>query len=136
MALFYQNPDGKSNSVNRTTLPSRNYCIITEHAGLVGSGSSDRKRASEEASNLGGEARGGEGKTENEKRDGRDEHEEGDMVVAHNQTGGVDHPSAAAPQSGTTRKYALDISIRAEIDPKSPEGKTTAYGFSIPFLET
>ena len=62
--------------------------------------------------------------------------EGGDLIVAHKQTGGIDDPSASAPHSGTRRKYALDVCIRAEVDPKSPEGRTLAYGFSIPFLES
>ncbi|TDL25496.1 hypothetical protein BD410DRAFT_886816 [Rickenella mellea] len=105
MDLFFQNPDGKPNTVNRTTLPSRNYCIITEHAGLTAND---------------GPANG---------------LENGDMGIAKQVKGGVDHPSALAPQNGTTRQYSLDISIRAEINPKDPDGKTTAYGFTIPALE-
>lgn len=119
MTLFYQNPDGKANRVNRTTLPSRNYCIITEHAGIGARVSAEGERSGIDAQRESGEV--GE--------------KEGDMIVAHRQTGGIDHPSAAAPRDGTTRKFALDICIRAEIDPKSAEGETLGYGFSIPSLE-
>lgn len=137
MTLFYQNPDGKANRVNRTTLPARNYCIITEHAGLVGVLASVKARGN---ANANGSVPEGE-KDGNKNKEGEGEGEgkaegEGDLDIAHKQTGGIDHPSASAPQSGTKRKYALDICIRAEIDPKSPEGKTLAYGFSIPFLES
>ncbi|EJD06423.1 uncharacterized protein FOMMEDRAFT_131380 [Fomitiporia mediterranea MF3/22] len=131
MALFYQNPDGKSNAVNRTTLPARNYCIITEHAGLVFA----NKRKREDTSGVASEVQGKENEGKYGKGGTRDGSDSMDMVVAHRQTGGVDHPSASAPQSGTKRKYALDVCIRAEINPKSAEGRTLAYGFSIPSLE-
>lgn len=110
MELFAQNPDGKANAVNRTTLPARNYCIITEHAGLA---AQDGRRTPSSAS----------------------EEDSGDMGIARHAKGGVEHPSAAAPQGGTTRWHALDVSIRAEVNPKDPGGKTTAYGFTVPKLE-
>ena len=114
MPIFYENPDGKVNKINRTTLPSRNYCIITEHAGLSGPSASSKSTTEERSLN-----------DDNNQDDT-------DMIVAHNQTGGIKDSSAAAPFNGTTRRFALDVSIRAEIDPKSSEGKTQAYGFCIP----
>ena len=33
MRLFWENPDGKVNTVNQTTLPARNYCLIVESDG-------------------------------------------------------------------------------------------------------
>ncbi|KAL5503806.1 hypothetical protein ACEPAH_7877 [Sanghuangporus vaninii] len=137
MTLFYQNPDGKANRVNRTTLPARNYCIITEHAGLSANGLHSRDaRAPTENEGIEKESRIANGNVESEGQEGAKSGENTeDMILAHHQTGGVDHPSAATPRDGTTRKYALDICIRAEIDPKSAEGKTLGYGFSIPFLE-
>lgn len=104
MPIFYKNPDGKTNTVNRTTLPCRNFCIITEHAGLWAK-----------------QPVGGDSKEE--------------MLGAHAQKGGIDDVSSNTPESGTTRRYALDVSIRAEINPKDPEGRTIGYGFSIPSLE-
>ncbi|KAH8109595.1 hypothetical protein DFH11DRAFT_1627141 [Phellopilus nigrolimitatus] len=132
MPIFYQNPDGKINTVNRTTLPSRNYCIITEHAGLTGVGTGANGHADVAIDE---HKEGVPSASLVEAKQGREGANTGDMIVAREQCGSVDHPSAAAPQNGTTRRYALDISIRAEIDPKDPEGRTTAYGFSIPFLE-
>jgi hypothetical protein len=43
--------------------------------------------------------------------------------------------SALAPATGTKAADALNVSMRLEVDMKSPEGKTKAYGFSIPRLE-
>ena len=118
MPIFYENPDGKVNKINRTTLPSRNYCIITEHAGISGPSESSKSTTEERPLN-----------DDNNQDDT-------DMIVAHSQTGGIKDHSAAAPFNGTTRRFALDVSIRAEIDPKSSEGKTQAYGFCIPTLDS
>ena len=75
----------------------------------------------------------GEETEESKERGASDDAEE--MRPAHLQTGGTEFPSAGAPLRGTTRPYALDVSIRAEINPKDPEGRTVGYGFSIPSLE-
>ena len=142
MELFYQNPNGTLNRVNHTTLPVRNYCIITENAGL----STLNEPAAGEAV-AGAEADGGLAETQvrYEKTHSRSrskaearaatDAESGDMIPARHQTGSIDHPSAQTPGSGTKRRYALDVSIRAEIDPKSDEGRTLGYGFCIPCLE-
>jgi len=124
MKIFFQSTDGKPNSVNHTTLPSRNYCIITEHAGFAASAGPGGDQ----------EILLGRGRTRGSTGVGNG-HSTGDMVVAHKQTGRITHPSSAAPLNGITRKYALDVSIRAEISPKDSEGKTVAYGFIIPILE-
>lgn len=136
MAIFYQNPDGKGNNVNRTTLPSRNYCIITEHAGLTNTSADVGNVSSGVKEDEGNEKQGRHKKSFSvSKAKAAEDVPEGHMVAAYQQTGGIDHPSAQVPSSGTKRKYALDVCIRAEIDPKSDDGRTLGYGFSIPSLE-
>lgn len=129
MHIFNENPDGKPNRINKTTLPFRNYAIITEHAGLTsgeGSAEADEEpqskiRAKDVSNQL--EAQSGEQPRE-------------DLEPGKNATGGPGHVSAMAPLSGSSRKYALDASLRVEINPRDPEGRTRAYGFVIPCLET
>jgi hypothetical protein len=109
MALFREDVDGKARK-SHSTMPARNYAIITEHAGLDA--------------------------TQPEHADG-DARVHEDLKIAKDESGGtVEHDvSAAAPRDGTTRPYALDVAFRIEIDPKSSEGRTKGYGFSIPALD-
>ena len=119
MTIFRRNPEGKTNLFNHTTLPARNFCLIAEHAGR--DVDVDVDVDVEEAAEA--------------EPSGEETEESKEMRPAHLQTGGTEFPSAGAPLRGTTRPYALDVSIRAEIDPKDPEGRTVGYGFSIPSLE-
>lgn len=67
--------------------------------------------------------------------DAREESASDTEGLAYAQKGGVGDRSARAPHDGTLKPYALDVCIRAEIDPKDPMGSTLGYGFSIPALE-
>ena len=125
MTIFRRNPEGKTNLFNHTTLPARNFCLIAEHAGRDVDVDVEEAEPEPEPS--------GEETEESKERGASDDAEE--MRPAHLQTGGTEFPSAGAPFRGTTRPYALDVSIRAEINPKDPEGRTVGYGFSIPSLE-
>lgn len=106
MDIFRQKPNGKDSLINYTVLHSRNYCIITEHAGLTSGQNVPMNNYKER------------------------------MRPAYMQKGGIADISAMAPYDGTTRQYALDICIRAEINGKDREGRTVGYGFSIPCLKT
>lgn len=115
MHLFREDTQGKKRKCS-STMPARNYTIITEHAGLK-----LQSRATM-ASN-------GNGLTINPQRQ--------DLDVAKKEKGGTveEDVSAATPEKGTTRPFALDVAFRVEIDPNNPEGKTKSYGFAIPSLE-
>jgi hypothetical protein len=160
MDIFHENPDGKVNMMNHTTMPARNFCIITEHAGLAADKSTEKKLSSSSAEHLllpederrgessdynAGDLAHGDAAVaveatkvnakaeENGSTNGKGDTEA--LKPACAQKGSVDDPSAQAPHTGTSREFALDVVIRAEIDRKDPEGKTRSYGFSIPSLE-
>ncbi|KZT54207.1 hypothetical protein CALCODRAFT_457001 [Calocera cornea HHB12733] len=131
MRIFHENPDGKPNRVNKTTLPFRNYAIITEHAGLSGGGGEQAIELDEDTT------RNLPEKDASKQLDAqRAEEPDEDMEPAKKATGGPGNASAMAPASGSRRRYALDCSLRVEIDQRDPEGWTRAYGFSIPCLES
>jgi PhoD related phosphatase len=121
MALFREDPQGNPRK-NSSTMPARNYAIITEHAGL------EAVQRSTTLNNL-----DGHGDVNGEP--GLNGHQ--DMKIAKEETGGTlgQNVSAAAPGDGTTRPFALDVVFRVEVDSKDPGGKTKGYGFSIPALE-
>ncbi|KAI5119330.1 hypothetical protein M0805_000560 [Coniferiporia weirii] len=128
LMVMFKNEDG-SKKGNSKMLAARNYCIITEHAGLARA-NIRANTGTETINTQNGELEELEAPEPVNGTSSAD-----NMTLAHEQEGGAGDPSAAAPQSGTMRRYALDISIRAELDPKDPEGVTVAYGFSIPSLE-
>jgi PhoD related phosphatase len=123
MALFREDPSGQPRK-NNSTMPARNYAIITEHAGLA---------AAQRSNTIDGDALYGQ--VQGTDATGLGGHE--DMKIASDEKGGTkEHNiSAAAPRDGTTRPFALDIAFRVEIDPKDHNGQTKSYGFSIPALE-
>ena len=115
MQMFEMHPNERPRGKNKTTMPARNYCVITEHAGLMAM----------------------DGRLDTEV-----EIQEGEVAVdgridesAKRMVGSTTDVSANAPYNGTRWKFALDICIRAEIDRKDPEGKTKSYGFPIPPLD-
>ncbi len=107
--MFKVWPDGTKKTVNQTTMPARNYCII-EDAGPMTPES--RSLTGTHEKDIGGDLGSA-------------------LQVRENAAGG----SSPAPLNGTTRGFALDICIRAEIDRQDLDGKTKAYKFSIPALD-
>lgn len=135
MSLFRETPDGKKRKKN-TTMPARNYVIITEHAGLANQGRQEILLAQQ--------ADDDDRTEQNHPANSTRIHANGetgtkiDLPIAKNERGGVtaeENASVAAPATGTTRPYALDVVFKVEINPKDPEGTTTNYGFSIPALD-
>jgi hypothetical protein len=148
MDVFFEDPDGKKNRVNRTTMPHRNFVIITEHAGRQpGSSAATDGHANGDAdgdanthangnvhdSSQPGPSANANGKVEavddevaEGKLGGKDAEKQAeaqdkekpkeDLPPAKKATGGPGAASAAAPVSGSRRKYALDVSFRVEID--------------------
>jgi len=153
--IFEEGVDGSNRLVNKTTYTARNYCIITR---ADSSATPDATTAEElndlpaqQENNEGGKPKFSlltkvmhkDGATHGSKKRGpqagweKGEISGGTGTIAKAVKGAqVGHDaSALAPATGTKAKDALNVSLRLEVDPKSPEGKTKAYGFSIPQLE-
>ncbi|KAF8501237.1 hypothetical protein BU17DRAFT_58930 [Hysterangium stoloniferum] len=123
MDLFREDSEGKRRKAS-STMPARNYAIITEHAGLA----AQIAEANRSLTQNGDGADVANGDT-NELHT--------DLRIAKTERGGTveQNISAATPATGTTRPFSLDVAFRVELDQKDPEGRTMAYGFSIPALE-
>jgi hypothetical protein len=129
MGLFREDPQGRPRKCC-STLPARNYVIITEHAGLIAQNTGSNGNLTRDEK--GSESTGG---TDVASDDTMKLYP--DMKIAKTERGGTveQNISAAAPATGTTRPFSIDVAFRVEIDSKDPEGRTKAYGFSIPALE-
>ncbi|KAG9120002.1 hypothetical protein FRC07_004685, partial [Ceratobasidium sp. 392] len=155
MSIFEEGVDGSRRLVNKTTYPARNYCVITradpsagpdattaEEIGDNPAEQTANEDAKSKASLMGkimhkdhavrtadkGQPQSGAEKGEISGGTGTIAKEVKGAQVGHD-------ASALAPATGTKAPDALNISLRLEVDKKSPEGKTKAYGFSIPRLE-
>ena len=115
MPLFREDPQGNPRK-NNSTMPARNYAIITEHAGLPRSTTNNGDGHPNGKLDLNGHQ---------------------DMKIAKDEDGGTceQNVSASSPDNGTTRPFALDVVFKVEVDSKDSEGRTKGYGFSIPALE-
>ncbi|KAB5589360.1 hypothetical protein CTheo_7198 [Ceratobasidium theobromae] len=151
MDIFEESVNGSARRFNKTCYTTRNYCVITRSDPSAGPEATTAEELGEHYAKQ--EANQGEqpktslfGKMmRKDKRDGsppRSGVEKGEIsggtgTIAKNVKGAqVEHDaSALAPATGTKVADALNISLRLEVDMKSPEGKTKAYGFSIPRLE-
>jgi len=140
--IFDEGVDGKKRMVNKTTYTTRNYCIITRADGRTGpdTGKPDTVGVNEGRDDPEGQPRKEEAQASD--KEAKDRHPKGEIsggdgrLAKHVKGGPVGQDaSALAPATGTGKKGALNISLRLEIDGKDPEGKTKAYGFSIPPLE-
>ncbi|CCO37984.1 hypothetical protein BN14_12145 [Rhizoctonia solani AG-1 IB] len=151
MDIFEEGVDGSKRLVNKTCYPARNYCVITRADPSAGPDATTAEEigdnpAAQEANEKQEPKTSPLGKIlRKDKHDGegpqspveRGEISGGAGTVAKEVKGAqVGHDaSALAPATGTKAPDALNISLRLEVDSKSPEGKTKAYGFSIPRLE-
>ena len=150
MNIFHETPNGERNKVNHTTMPARNFCIIAEHSGLAekdrniqGEKSGVDKAETVVDNNMpAGETHepGSNGSTSAHQilasSQGQARSKDTDTLgLAFAQEGSFQDRSANAPFDGTMRRFALDVCIRAEIDPRNVDGKTRGYGFSIPALD-
>ncbi|KAG8710246.1 hypothetical protein FRC08_017423 [Ceratobasidium sp. 394] len=155
MDIFEEGVDGSKRLVNKTTYPARNYCIITradpstepdlpsaEEIGDNPAQQSSNEGEKPKISLFGRAMRKGDATRTANKGQPQPATEKGEIsggtgTIAKEVKGAqVGHDaSALAPATGTKAHDALNISLRLEVDKKSPEGKTKAYGFSIPRLE-
>jgi hypothetical protein len=153
--IFEEGVDGSRRLMNKTTYTTRNYCVITRADPAAGPDAA----TAEEIGDNPAQAQSNEGEKPKVSLLGKVMHKDrtlhsagrrnpkagdekgeisgGTGTIAKEVKGAqVGHDaSALAPATGTKAPDALNISLRLEVDMKSPEGKTKAYGFSIPRLE-
>jgi len=154
MNIFEEGVDGSRRLVNKTCYTARNYCVITRadpNAGPDATTAEDihDNPAAQEVNegttpkrSLIGKVMHKDQTHKGQKNGPKAGEEKGEIsggtgTIAKEVKGAqVGHDaSALAPATGTKAMDALNVSLRLEVDPKSPEGKTKAYGFSIPRLE-
>lgn len=154
MNIFEEGVDGSNRLINKTTYTARNYCVITRADPSAGPDATTAEEINdnpaEQETNVGttpkrsligkimqndqthkgqsGDPKGGAEKGEISGGAGTIAKEVKGAQVGHD-------ASALAPATGTIAPDALNVSLRLEADARSPEGKTKAYGFSIPRLE-
>jgi hypothetical protein len=148
--IFEEGVDGSVRRFNKTCYTTRNYCVITrsdpsagpeaataeeigDNPAVQGTNEGEPPKTSPFGKIMRKTHRGGNPQPGDEKG----EISGGAGTIAKNVKGAqVGHDaSALAPATGTKAVDALNVSLRLEVDMKSPEGKTKAYGFSIPKLE-
>jgi len=107
--FFDKDVHGETRPKNKNTMPSRNYCIITESPGA----------ADGEPTENGGPKRA-----------------HSNAVGAGELGAGTTHAAAFAGEKAGIRtgRRALNVAIRVEVDKSNRAGETRAYGFSIPEL--
>lgn len=116
--LFNRDPgeDGKTAAFNHCTMPSRNFAMLTENSPnnppLVHTAQVDEANG-QEVSFIG--------------RNGHKELHKGEIGA------GTEHRSASETH-GKANDGSLDIRINVEIDQHDADGKTQAYGLSVPPL--
>ncbi|CAE6474095.1 unnamed protein product [Rhizoctonia solani] len=151
MGIFEEGVDGSKRRVNKTCYPARNYCVITRADPAAGPDATTAEEigdnpAAQEANEKQEPKTSPLGKVFRKDKDHGEEPKSavdkgeisgGTGTIAKEVKGAqVGHDaSALAPATGTKAVDALNISLRLEVDSKSPEGKTKAYGFSIPRLD-
>ncbi|KAI9677011.1 MAG: hypothetical protein M1817_006850 [Caeruleum heppii] len=120
--LFDRDPGGvnKTAAKNHSTMPSRNYAILSETAGSVPSKVHTNADAHPP------------GQPPKRTATGRDGHK---FLHFGEWGAGASHPAATGVEpSGTYDDGGLDVCLRVEIDPSDAEGRTEGYGFCIPPL--
>ncbi|ELU38052.1 transcription factor btf3 [Rhizoctonia solani AG-1 IA] len=151
MDIFEEGVDGSKRRVNKTCYPARNYCVITRADPAAGPDATTAEEigdnpAAQEANEKQEPKTSPLGKVFRKDKDHGEEPKSavdkgeisgGTGTIAKEVKGAqVGHDaSALAPATGTKAVDALNISLRLEVDSKSPEGKTKAYGLSIPRLD-
>ncbi|KAI1352264.1 hypothetical protein F5Y01DRAFT_280415 [Xylaria sp. FL0043] len=119
--LFDKDPGNSSRTrnSNHVTMPSRNYAIITEN-----SPNNRDVSANGQQENISGE-------TASNGYDGKNGHS---FLHAGEQNAGTQHKAAQPETHGKHNDGSLDCRICVEIDQHDKEGRTEAYGLTIPAL--
>jgi hypothetical protein len=127
MKFFDKDPgnSNKTSSSNKVTMPSRNWAMITENhrSGQIPNG-----HATNGNTNGDSEAVHPPVDTKPKAKDGHSWLHKGEVDA------GTKHKAADMEQHGGETDGSLDVCIRVEMDQHDSEGKTQAYGMTIPTL--
>ena len=115
----------KTSSSNHVTMPSRNWAMITENSGT--SAGTNGNAANGHATN-GGDEVINHTDTIPKVKDGHSWLHKGEVDA------GTKHKAADTATHGADSDGSLDVMIRVEMDQHDKEGKTQAYGMTIPRL--
>ncbi|KAH7039744.1 uncharacterized protein B0I36DRAFT_343596 [Microdochium trichocladiopsis] len=138
--LFDKDPgdSNKTKSSNHCTMPSRNYAIITENS-PNNQPASTNGAATNGANGVNGvngapdanHTNGVDGAAATNPFKGRDGHS---FLHKGEDSAGTKHKAAQFETHGKSNDGSLDCCIRVEIDQHDRDGKTEAYGVTIPAL--
>jgi hypothetical protein len=138
LKLFNKDPGNSTKTAkhNQVTMPSRNFAMLTENSP---NNNQPRLRPATAATN--GTGNGGAptpgGSHKSSSASGRDStrSRDGHFPIHAGEVGcGSNHRAAMAAEHGRDNDGSLDICIRVEIDQHDPEGRTEAYGLTVPAL--
>lgn len=134
LKLFNKDPGNSTKTAkhNQVTMPSRNFAMLTENSP---NNPSARQRPATAATN--GTTDAGANGSNKSSVSGRasTKSKNGHLPIHWGEMGcGTTHRAAAAAEHGRDNDGSLDICIRVEIDQHDPEGRTEAYGLTVPTL--
>lgn len=138
LKLFNKDPGNSTKTAkhNQVTMPSRNFAMLTEN-----SPNNDQPRQRPATAATNGTGTGGTptpgGSHKSSSASGRDStrSRDGHFPIHAGEVGcGSNHRAAMAAEHGRDNDGSLDICIRVEIDQHDPEGRTEAYGLTVPAL--
>ncbi len=149
LKLFNKDPGDsvKTAGHNKVTMPSRNFAVITENSPNNPSSAVEEVRPTLSQTHLAppphingnssdggppGSSAGHSMRSRTSKVSGTDGHH---PVSGGEQECGTTHKAASATEHGKGNDGGLDVQIRVEIDQHDREGRTEAYGLTIPVLE-
>jgi hypothetical protein len=108
-------PQAKTNKSNQVTMPSRNWAVLVENAPAAEDAAA--AAAAAEDSTPGAAAADGHA-----------------ALHAGEADAGTTSRAADDARRGTAGDGSLDVVLRVERDQRDPDGRTTAYGMSVPRL--
>jgi hypothetical protein len=129
LITFFDKDPGNSNktsSSNHVTMPSRNWAMITENSGT--NTSANGNAVNGHAADGGNDASINHTDTIPKVKDGHSWLHKGEVGA------GTKHKAADNATHGADSDGSLDVMIRVEMDQHDKEGKTQAYGMTIPRL--
>lgn len=132
LRLFNRDPGDsiKTAKHNQVTMPSRNFAMLTENS----PNNQPRQRPATAATNGTAGAPNGSHKSSASVRTST-RSKDGHFPIHSGEDGcGSNHRAALAAEHGRDNDGSLDICIRVEIDQHDPEGRTEAYGLTVPTL--
>lgn len=139
---FFDKDPGKAGTktanYNRVTMPSRNWAMITENRSIDGTHPATNGGLN---GNVNGNTNGAAADSVDPPMESHHPLEElpkakdGHSWLHRGEVNaGTTHRAADVQQHGKSTDGSLDVAIRVEIDQHDPEGRTQAYGMTIPRL--